>query len=89
MPYASQGVKSEVESLVEEESRTLLSVSKDMAKDIAQLALTASLPTPNVSNLNTGKEEVFFSFDYIRLTLPFIFNSFTIRYCHFYFCDCV
>ncbi|XP_047494563.1 kinesin-like protein KIF14 [Penaeus chinensis] len=47
-----QGVKSEVESLVEEESRTLLSVSKDMAKDIAQLALTASLPTPNVSNLN-------------------------------------
>lgn len=53
-----QGVKSEVESLVEEESRTLLSISKDMAKDIAQFALTASLPTPNVSNLNVGKENL-------------------------------
>ncbi|XP_042870598.1 kinesin-like protein KIF14 isoform X2 [Penaeus japonicus] len=47
-----QGVKSEVESLVEEESRTLFSISKDMAKDLAQLTLTASLPTPNVSNLS-------------------------------------
>lgn len=56
MPFVPQGVKSEVESLIEEESRTLFSISKDMAKDLAQLTLTASLPTPNVSNLSVGKE---------------------------------
>lgn len=49
-----QGVKTEVESLVEEASSSLISVAQSMVSDIAKLAVLTDFPIPDVSQLKPG-----------------------------------
>ncbi|KAK4298081.1 hypothetical protein Pmani_029555 [Petrolisthes manimaculis] len=49
-----QGVKTEVESLIEEASSTLISLSQSVVSDIAKLAVLTDFPIPDVSKLKPG-----------------------------------
>ncbi|KAK3851338.1 hypothetical protein Pcinc_042000 [Petrolisthes cinctipes] len=49
-----QGVKTEVESLIEEASSTLISLAQSVVSDIAKLAVLTDFPVPDVSKLKPG-----------------------------------